>query len=117
MSNKVMKRAGAVTLLALSAAVSFAVHAKHGDLTLAVTMTNDPSTNQIKVYDAATGALLQTLPPAARVGFTGNASGVRQHDGELFAAVNNGSNTVACSTGATATASSSSAPSQPSARQ
>ena len=59
MSNKVMKRAGAVTL-ALSAAVSFAVHAKHGDLTLAVTMTNDPSTNQIKVYDTATGALLQT---------------------------------------------------------
>ena len=95
MSTKVMKRAGAVTLLALSAAVSFAVHAKHGDLTLAVTMTNDPSTNQIKVYDAATGALLQTLPTGGAGGVSGNARGVRQHNGELFAAVNNGSNSVA----------------------
>jgi hypothetical protein len=94
MSNKAMRRASAATLLALSAAVSVAVDARQADLTLAVTMTNDPSTNQVNVYDATTGALLQTLPTGGAGGVSGNARGVRQFNGELFAAVNNGSNSV-----------------------
>jgi hypothetical protein len=62
---------------------------------LAVTMTNDPDANQINVYNAQTGALLQTLPTQGKGGAGGNARGVRQFEGELFAAVNNGSGTVA----------------------
>ena len=64
-------------------------------LTLAITMTNDPSTNQIKVYDAESHVLLQTLSTRGKGGVGGNARGVRQLGGELFAAVNNGSGTVA----------------------
>lgn len=62
---------------------------------LAVTMTNDPESNQINVYNAETGALLQTLSTNGKGGVGGNARGVRQLDGEIFAAVNNGSGTVA----------------------
>ncbi|HEX7798645.1 MAG TPA: hypothetical protein VF456_29995 [Vicinamibacterales bacterium] len=62
---------------------------------LAVTMTNDPESNQINVYNAQTGALLQTLSTNGKGGVGGNARGVRQLDGEVFAAVNNGSGTVA----------------------
>jgi len=62
---------------------------------LAVTMTNDPESNQINVYNAHTGALLQTLSTNGKGGVGGNARGVRQLDGEVFAAVNNGSGTVA----------------------
>jgi hypothetical protein len=58
-------------------------------------MTNDPGQNRIKVYDASTRALLQTLPTNGLGGVSGNARGVRQFNGELFAAVNNGSNSVA----------------------
>ena len=64
-------------------------------LTLAVTMTNDAASNEIKVYDAASGALLQALATNGSGGVGGNARGVRQLDSELFAAVNNGSNSVA----------------------
>jgi hypothetical protein len=63
--------------------------------TLVVTMTNDATANAIQVYDAATHALLQTLPTQGTGGVGGNARGVRQYNGELVAAVNNGSNTVA----------------------
>jgi len=92
--------AGAATLLALSATTSFtaptyAAGNKHQPLTLAVTMTNDPASNQIKVYDTSTLALLQTLPTNGAGGAGGNARGVRQYNGELFAAVNNASNSVA----------------------
>jgi hypothetical protein len=62
---------------------------------LAVIMTNDPMSNQIQVYDAATHVLLQTLPTHGKGGVGGNARGVKQYNGELFAAINNGSNTVA----------------------
>jgi len=62
---------------------------------LAVTMTNDAESNQINVYNAETGALLQTLSTHGKGGVGGNARGVRQVDGEVFAAVNNGSGTVA----------------------
>jgi hypothetical protein len=63
--------------------------------TLAVIMTNDPMSNQIKVYDADTHVLLQTLSTQGKGGVGGNARGVKQYNGELFAAVNNGSSTVA----------------------
>ena len=71
------------------------LHAEHRDRTVAVTMTNDPLANQIQIYDASGGALLQTLATYGKGGVGGNARGVRQYRGELFAAVNNGSNTVA----------------------
>jgi hypothetical protein len=58
-------------------------------------MTNDPAANQFKVYDADSGVLLQTLSTRGKGGVGGNARGVRQYGGELFAVVNNGSNTVA----------------------
>jgi len=58
-------------------------------------MTNDPGANQIKVYDADSHVLLQTLSTRGKGGAAGNARGVRQSGGELFAAVNNGSGTVA----------------------
>jgi hypothetical protein len=71
------------------------VRAEQRPVTLAVTMTNDPVSNQIKVYDAATNVLLQTLSTDGQGGAGGNARGVRQYHNELFAAVNNGSSTVA----------------------
>ena len=74
---------------------SAVVQADHRAVTLAVIMTNDPMTNQIKVYDVDTHVLLQTLSTHGKGGVGGNARGVKQYDGELFAAVNNGSNTVA----------------------
>ena len=58
-------------------------------------MTNDPEVNQINVYRADTGALLQTLATHGKGGVAGNARGVRQLRGDLFAAVNYGSGTVA----------------------
>jgi hypothetical protein len=62
---------------------------------LAVIMTNDPMSNKIQIYDAGTHVLLQTLSTHGKGGAGGNARGVKQYNGELFAAVNNGSNTVA----------------------
>jgi hypothetical protein len=63
--------------------------------TLVVTMTNDPDTNQIRVYDAETHVLLQTLSTHGKGGAGGNARGIRQHDGRVVAVVNNGSSSVA----------------------
>lgn len=74
---------------------SVVIRADQTKIPLAVTMTNDPDANQISVYNAQTGALLQTLPTQGKGGVGGNARGVRQFEGELFAAVNNGSGTVA----------------------
>ena len=84
--------AAALLVCAAGAAV---VQADHRAVTLAVIMTNDPTTNQIKVYDVDTHVLLQTLSTHGKGGVGGNARGVKQYNGELFAAVNNGSNTVA----------------------
>jgi hypothetical protein len=100
MNRKVLLLAGSVALLAASMAASSAarqvgVEAKHERMTLAVTMTNDPSSNQIKVYDASSLSLLQTLSTNGSGGASGNARGVRRYNGTLFAAVNTGSNTVA----------------------
>ena len=93
-----MSRLG--TLLSTAALLVFAasvpaLHAGHRSLTLAVTTTNDPTANQIEVYDTSTHVLLQTLSTHGKGGVGGNARGVKQYNGEIFAAVNNGSNTVA----------------------
>jgi hypothetical protein len=63
--------------------------------TLLVTMTNDPGQNELIVLDAATHARLQTISTNGKGGVTMNARGVKQYNGRLFAAVNNGSGTVA----------------------
>lgn len=63
--------------------------------TLVVTMTNDPNANEIRVYDAESHVLLQTLSTRGKGGVGGNARGIKQHDGRLVAVVNNGSNSVA----------------------
>jgi hypothetical protein len=70
------------------------VQADDRAVTLAVTMTNDQAANAIKVYDAGSGALLQTLSTQGNGGVGGNARGVSQHNGEVVAAVNHLSNTV-----------------------
>ena len=82
-------------VLLLSAAVVASVQPDTRDRTLAVVMTNDPNANQIQVYDANTKTLLQTLSTNGRGGVGGNARGVNQYQGQLVAAVNNGSNSVA----------------------
>jgi hypothetical protein len=66
----------------------------HGK-TLVVTMTNDPTANAVKVYDADSLTLVQTLSTHGRGGVDGSARAVRQSDGEIVAVVNNGSNSVA----------------------
>jgi hypothetical protein len=71
------------------------LHARQRAATLAVTMTNDPTSNQIKVYDVESRVLLQTLSAHGSGGVGGNARGVKSYNGEVFAVVNNGSNTVA----------------------
>ena len=58
-------------------------------------MTNDPANNQIKVYDAVNGNLLQTLSTDGKGAASGNARGIREYGGTLLAAVNSGSNSVA----------------------
>jgi hypothetical protein len=82
-------------VLLLSAAVVASVQPDKHDRTLAVVMTNDLTANQIQVYDANTKTLLQTLSTNGKGGVGGNARGVNQYQGELVAAVNNGSNSVA----------------------
>ncbi len=87
--------AAALLVFAIGAAN---VRADHSSVTFAVIMTNEtsgPTFNQIKVYDAGTKALLQTLSTQGKGGAGGNARGVKQYNGELIAVVNNGSNTVA----------------------
>jgi len=99
MNRKSILFAGITALFALAASTSHAFPppgaGKAERLTLAVTMTNDPVANQIKVYDAYTYTLVQTLPTNGLGGVGGNAHGVRSYNGTLFAAVNNGSNSVA----------------------
>jgi len=92
--SRVLGFCSAAALLVCAAGVA-RVHAGHRGVTLAVIMTNDPTANQIKVYDVDTHVLLQTLSTHGKGGVGGNARGVKQYNGEIFAAVNNGSNTVA----------------------
>jgi len=81
-------------LLLSAAGVAFGQADTHARA-LTVVMTNDPNANHVKVYDATTGALLQTLSTNGQGGVGNNARGVQQYKGELFAAVNNRSNSVA----------------------
>jgi hypothetical protein len=80
-------------LLALAASTASA-RADHDNSTLAVVMTNDPTANQILVFDTGTKALLQTLSTKGLGGASGNARGVKQLDGDRVAVVNHGSNSV-----------------------
>ena len=91
------RHASAVIVACLALAAGDAgIHAsgRHGR-TLVVTMTNDPNINQIRVYDAESHVLLQTLSTHGKGGVGGNARGVRQQDGRVVAVVNNGSDSVA----------------------
>jgi len=92
--SKIVRRGSAVALLVFAVGIA-GLKADHRDATLAVTMTNDPVTNQVKVYEAGSRALLQTLSTRGKGGAGGNARGVKQYRGEIVAVVNNGSNTVA----------------------
>src|SRR5438552_2769980 len=86
----------AIFSMILLIAGSFAkVRADSPHKTLIVTMTNDPVTNEIIVLDTATHTRLQTLSTSGKGGVGGNARGVKQYNGRLFAAVNNGSGNVA----------------------
>jgi hypothetical protein len=85
---------GSVWALAIAVG-GVSARASEREIALAVTMTNDPASNEIVVYDAARSTLVQTLSTLGKGGVAGNARGVRQYNGELVAAVNNGSNTVA----------------------
>jgi hypothetical protein len=89
------KLLGPFAAIAVISAMGGVLRADHHGSTIAVTMTNDVVTNEIKVYDTQTQALLQTLSTHGQGGAGGNARGVRALDGELLAVVNNGSNTVA----------------------
>ena len=87
---------GVIVAVLAYAAGGAGIHASGGHgRTLVVTMTNDPNANQIRVYDAESHVLLQTLSTHGKGGVGGNARGVKQHDGRLVAVVNNGSNSVA----------------------
>jgi hypothetical protein len=84
----------AVASFAIAAATA-GIHASGHGRTLVVTMTNDQNANQIKVYDAESHVLLQTLSTHGKGGVGGNARGIKEYDGRLVAAVNNGSGNVA----------------------
>jgi hypothetical protein len=84
----------ALASIAIAAATA-GVHASGNRRTLVVTMTNDQSSNEIKVYDAESHALLQTVSTHGKGGVGGNARGIKQYNGGLVAAVNNGSGSVA----------------------
>ena len=92
--SRLVSLCSAAALLVCAVGIA-SVQARHPAATLAVIMTNDPMSNQIQVYDAGTHVLLQTLSTHGKGGVGGNARGVKQYNGELFATVNNGSNTVA----------------------
>ena len=87
---------GVIVACVAFAAGGTGIHASGGHgRTLVVTMTNDPNANQLRVYDAQSHVLLQTLSTHGKGGVGGNARGIKQHDGRLVAVVNNGSNNVA----------------------
>jgi hypothetical protein len=90
-----LKVVGAAVVCFTLAAGAARIHASGLERTLVVTMTNDPEANEVKVYDADSRVLLQTLSAHGKGGVGGNARGIKQLDGTLVAVVNNGSNTVA----------------------
>ena len=80
-----VKMLGAATACLVAAASTVGIAGGH-DRKLVVTMTNDPRSNQIRLYDADTGALLQTVSTHGMGGVGGNTRGIRQHEGRLVAA-------------------------------
>jgi hypothetical protein len=88
-------RSARAALALLLAGWAVSARAEDHGRTLVVTMTNDPAANAVKVYDADTRALVQTLSTNGRGGVDGSARAVRQSGGRIIAIVNNGSNTVA----------------------
>jgi hypothetical protein len=93
--KKILIAFSTVTLLLLIVVPSAKVKADSPGRTLIVTMSNDPSANSVIVIDAATHTRLQTLSTNGKGGVGNNARGVKQYNDQLFAAVNNGSGTVA----------------------
>src|SRR5215471_18404480 len=91
MTRKLLVLLGFVSFIATAVYVA----AKGQSPTLVITMTNDATTNKIVVLDAATHSVLQTLSTNGKGGVSGNARGIKQHQGQLLAAVNYGSGTVA----------------------
>jgi len=89
-----LKVCSAIACAAIAAG-STQIHARGVDATLVVTMTNDDNENEIRVYDAGSRALVQTLSTHGKGGVGGNARGVKQYGDTLVAVVNNGSNSVA----------------------
>jgi len=89
------KRLLAVLSFALLITFAALLKAQDQQTTLVITMTNDPSSNKVIVVDAASHAVLQTLSTNGKGGVSGNARGVKEYDGQLLAAVNYGSGTVA----------------------
>jgi hypothetical protein len=83
-----------MAILLVLAAGTASARADHDSSTLAVVMTNDPTANQILVFDTGTKALLQRLSTNGMGGVSGNARGVKQLNGDLVAVVNYGSNSV-----------------------
>jgi hypothetical protein len=92
--SKSLRRVISALVLAIGLGAAY-VGADDHDVTLAVTMTNDPTSNAIQVYDAGSHAWLQTLATQGKGGAGGNARGIKQYRGELVGVVNNGSNAVA----------------------
>jgi hypothetical protein len=84
-----------LTAVGLVAGLFVRVKAEGSQSPLVVTMSNDPTNNQIMVIDAATHTRIQTLSASGKGGVAGNARGVTQYKNQLFAAVNHGSGTVA----------------------
>jgi hypothetical protein len=70
--SRLVSFCSAAALLVCAAGVAV-VQAGHRAVTLAVIMTNDPMTNQVKVYDVNTHVLLQTLSTHGKGGVGGNA--------------------------------------------
>jgi len=80
--------------LLVAAAVPAASAADRHGRDLAIVATNDPSANQLEVYDVGAGVLLQRLSTHGKSGAAGNARGVRQLEGDVVAVVNFGSSNV-----------------------
>ncbi len=87
-----MRYISALTLTVLLIGASAAVHAANNPGVLVVTASN-AAQNQLLVHDAS-AHLIQTLSTQGQGGVGGNAGGVTTH-GDLVAAVNFGSKTVA----------------------
>jgi hypothetical protein len=97
LTRSMARRAG-VTLAASLLVAGVAIAGEPGRGVLVLTSTNDPSTNQVLVYQLETAdtpalALVQTLPTGGRGGAGGNA-GILQMKDDFGAVANYGSSNV-----------------------